>query len=85
MLIPDTPSHPARGAWIETLFFIKIKYISDSRTPPGVRGLKLGTLQSVSSKFRRTPPGVRGLKLILKVTMMHVGRRTPPGVRGLKL
>ena len=55
-------SHPARGAWIETIIerlgTLRIK----GRTPPGVRGLKLSSLLRYSAICCRTPPGVRGLK-----------------------
>ena len=33
-----------------------------SRTPPGVRELKLPSLPNLETDLRRTPPGVRELK-----------------------
>ena len=36
---------------------------SKSRTPQGVRGLKLSIVSLLSGGCRRTPQGVRGLKL----------------------
>ena len=35
------PSHPSRGAWIEILGITGVAVITVSRTPRGVRGLKL--------------------------------------------
>ena len=56
-----------------------------SRTPPGVRGLKLKIKERKYMKMCRTPPGVRGLKLRKpNILRLKLGR-TPPGVRGLKL
>ena len=38
--MPPTPSHPARGAWIEILHTVNLISAVSSRTPHGVRGLK---------------------------------------------
>ena len=57
----------------------------DSRTPHGVRGLKLRYILTTRRALRRTPHGVRGLKLLYeKYHESLVIRRTPHGVRGLK-
>ena len=55
-------SHPARGAWIEISAAARPACSGGSRTPQGVRGLKL--LQNIAKLKRRcrTPQGVRGLK-----------------------
>ena len=37
-------SHPARGAWIETENTVSRSSLGESRTPPGVRGLKLAAI-----------------------------------------
>ena len=60
---------------------------TESRTPPGVRELKLGHPSAeVVAEGRRTPPGVRELKLIRQGEgVQPVRGRTPPGVRELKL
>ena len=56
-------SHPTRGAWIETEEAEKAGLPALSRTPPGVRGLKLVVSVRINgSPAGRTPPGVRGLK-----------------------
>ena len=56
-------SHPARGAWIEILLSRFQPRNRHSRTPQGVRGLKLnGDIGRADILVRRTPQGVRGLK-----------------------
>ena len=55
-------SHPARGAWIETISVIPEFMEKVGRTPPGVRGLKHFPLHRLYYLVSRTPPGVRGLK-----------------------
>ena len=57
-----------------------------SRTPPGVRELKLLHHDLLNCMRRRTPPGVRELKPRgeKKTNRVTIGR-TPPGVRELKL
>ncbi len=55
-------SHPARGAWIEIGLQLNHNLAPASRTPHGVRGLKLSFAQSTQPSTRRTPHGVRGLK-----------------------
>ena len=58
-------SHPTRGAWIETSLNHRLDHQSHSRTPPGVRGLKLRANWFVRGQpQRRTPPRGRGLKLL---------------------
>ena len=76
-------SHPARGAWIETILSTA-SLRNACRTPPGVRGLKLFLVLAVIANNCRTPPGVRGLKLYLSHQNHIQASRTPPGVRGLK-
>ena len=56
-------SHPAWGAWIEIGKNTARPDFQRSRTPHGVRGLKLEVLQPLECFPRRTPHGVRGLKL----------------------
>ena len=57
----------------------------NSRTPPGVRELKLPPPSIRRRRRSRTPPGVRELKLYCKHCADRAGRcRTPPGVRELK-
>ena len=57
-----------------------------SRTPPGVRELKLiGNVGRDPERKGRTPPGVRELKLTAHEAYKHKHCRTPPGVRELKL
>ena len=60
--------------------------MSPSRTPHGVRGLKLtGGVWSGQSVSSRTPHGVRGLKFAVRDSEEPAAdRRTPHGVRGLK-
>ena len=41
-----------------------------SRTPPGVRELKLEVLGLLRLEVSRTPPGVRELKLVLRWVML---------------
>ena len=56
-------SHPTRGAWIETPFYLLDGARCQCRTPPGVRGLKHKIFTRFKDMFKsRTPPGVRGLK-----------------------
>ena len=56
-------SHPARGAWIEIPSVVYTRPARASRTPQGVRGLKLKALGIDEDKLDgRTPQGVRGLK-----------------------
>ena len=56
-----------------------------SRTPPGVRELKLDMLgYGFEITISRTPPGVRELKLSLSIIILMISSRTPPGVRELK-
>ena len=55
-----------------------------SRTPPGVRELKLLTEFLIAESYRRTPPGVRELKLSSPASPEPLFCRTPPGVRELK-
>ena len=58
--------------------------VGRSRTPQGVRGLKLVSVSIVSGVARRTPQGVRGLKLHRQTVSPLHNSRTPQGVRGLK-
>ena len=56
-----------------------------SRTPHGVRGLKLTKIVAFYGLNGRTPHGVRGLKFVHSKADYPVWRsRTPHGVRGLK-
>ena len=55
-----------------------------SRTPPGVRELKLNDTENIKRRYSRTPPGVRELKPQIRVRMKTARSRTPPGVRELK-
>ena len=55
-----------------------------SRTPQGVRGLKLAHIHDRFAPASRTPQGVRGLKFELGSHREERLRRTPQGVRGLK-
>ena len=56
-----------------------------SRTPQGVRGLKLTHFRFLRCLESRTPQGVRGLKLHADPPDSLILSRTPQGVRGLKL
>ena len=49
----------------------------NSRTPPGVRGLKLKDYLKSSNLTGRTPPGVRGLKLLLLQYFLVASRSHP--------
>ena len=61
--IPNPKSHPTRGAWIEIHFCWILLPELQSRTPPGVRGLKYIFVGFCCRNCKsRTPPGVRGLK-----------------------
>ena len=42
---------------------LAVATVATSRTPPGVRELKLDELELEADGTRRTPPGVRELKL----------------------
>ena len=55
-----------------------------SRTPHGVRGLKLGVRRTRRDAPSRTPHGVRGLKFAGQAGRETPPCRTPHGVRGLK-
>ena len=78
-------SHPTRGAWIEIDTEWQMKESCPSRTPHGVRGLKLDCgEQDQEAPPSRTPHGVRGLKLFHGRLRHPIHRRTPHGVRGLK-
>ena len=57
-------SHPARGAWIEIWSASHHRNVPGSRTPHGVRGLKLFPSDVDGYAAGRTPHGVRGLKCI---------------------
>ena len=37
---PAKTSHPARGAWIEMVMVLLVRFLLSGRTPQGVRGLK---------------------------------------------
>ena len=56
-------------------------YLFESRTPPGVRELKLITdAENTPDLARRTPPGVRELKLLKLVPRILVLKVAPlPG------
>ena len=56
------PSHPARGAWIETELLTKITYSHVSHPARGAWIETDGHVLDFDVKERRTPPGVRGLK-----------------------
>ena len=51
LVIQDVESHPARGAWIEMLYCAQRSWMTCSRTPQGVRGLK-----STGYFFTASPP-----------------------------
>ena len=59
--VQQRASHPARGAWIE-MRLATITTPRISRTPQGVRGLKLDYGGYAVDGGCRTPQGVRGLK-----------------------
>ena len=61
-MLLNSPSHPARGAWIEICSCTVIPTNKLSRTPHGVRGLKYFVNPLDIASYRRTPHGVRGLK-----------------------
>ena len=77
-------SHPSRGAWIEIRRALQYGVTPTSRTPHGVRGLKLRHYRQADAINRRTPHGVRGLKYDGEAQRGAHARRTPHGVRGLK-
>ena len=79
------PSHSARSAWIETPAPSNLNPYRNSRTPQGVRGLKLESEAGRPVAYCRTPQGVRGLKLESEAGRPVAYCRTPQGVRGLKL
>ena len=59
---PTYTSHPTRGAWIEIFRIMSWLVTTPSRTPHGVRGLKLLEDTLYPRHSGRTPHGVRGLK-----------------------
>ena len=77
-------SHSARSAWIETSQVAESESPESSRTPQGVRGLKLSCTIARRSRLSRTPQGVRGLKQRRHIGLLPHNSRTPQGVRGLK-
>ena len=62
----------------------RLNLSEQSRTPLGVRELKLRTSHFHYKLFRRTPLGVRELKLFVGDYVKITDRRTPLGVRELK-
>ena len=79
-------SHPARGAWIETLVSIIGMGIAARRTPRGVRGLKRLCLMTCFTFDLSHPARGAWIETVLQVGVYSQERsRTPRGVRGLKL
>ncbi len=77
-------SHPARGAWIETILEL-CDWIGRKSHP--ARGAWIETSLGKKEKKapgRRTPLGVRGLKQAAFLSVRSALSRTPLGVRGLK-
>ena len=70
-------SHPARGAWIEIPKYHIHWLHNRSRTPQGVRGLKLYALAGEDGAESRTPQGVRGLKFSATSETQELGQSHP--------
>ena len=79
-------SHPSRGAWIEIYSLIFEPILKPSRTPHGVRGLKLQDLSSPTLFDMSHPSRGAWIEIVARHIAIEEGDgRTPHGVRGLKL
>ena len=84
-IVDQYSSHPARGAWIEITSHSRRSPRRRSRTPHGVRGLKLILFVLLTAHRRSHPARGAWIEICAVHCWPPAGiRRTPHGVRGLK-
>ncbi len=74
-------SHPVRGAWIEIKEFEKAAKIVESRTPSGVRGLKLLSIVFLCSMVKSHPVRGAWIEIHNMLALFSLLRKSHP-VRG---
>ena len=77
-------SQPTRAAWIEIVKVNSLPVYRNSRSPLGLRGLKLFISLARAVASCRSPLGLRGLKFVCMRHLLWLFCRSPLGLRGLK-